>query len=61
MTENVRTVVRCNYIGLTRVKIGPYSLARVKITPKVLIISFLFANYYDQIICVDYDDKKDNN
>ena len=31
-------------------KIGPYSLTRVKITPKVLIISYLFANYYDQII-----------
>jgi len=30
--------------------IGPYSLTRVKITPKVLIISYLFANYYDQII-----------
>jgi hypothetical protein len=35
---------------VTTISIGPYSLTRVKITPKVLIISYLFAKYYDQII-----------
>ena len=37
-------------LQLDNLIIGPYSLERVEITPKVLIISYLFTNYYDQII-----------
>ena len=48
-----KTVRTLSFYMVLQHQIGPYSLTRVKITPKVLIISYLFVNYYDQIVmCV---------